>query len=105
MGDDRGEISASGGQVWSYNGQAGEMLTLLVTADHPANNAPDRTGLLDTVVTVRSPDGQVLNQGTTSIRDYHQFAHRRADAARHQSLPRSKCAVGTMPAAAGTAGP
>ncbi len=62
VGDNRGEISASGGQVWSYNGQAGEMLTLLVTADHPANDAQDRTGLLDTIVTVRSPDGQVLNQ-------------------------------------------
>jgi WD40 repeat protein len=60
VGDNRGEIVIGGGQIWTYDGQSGETLTIRVSADHPPNDADDRTGLLDTLVIVRAPDVSTL---------------------------------------------
>ncbi len=67
LGDNRGEISVGGEQIWLYEGRAGETLTIEVWADHPANwalnggAAPDAPGVLDTLVIVTAPDGRDLN--------------------------------------------
>jgi len=63
-GDNRGELPVGGAQVWTYSGQAGEVLTIKVNADRPANTASDRERrereLLDTLLIVYAPDGTVM---------------------------------------------
>jgi hypothetical protein len=64
VGAQRGDILPGNGEVWTYAGRAGEVLTIRVQADKPANtaNEPDRRrlGLLDTYVAVRAPDGRQI---------------------------------------------
>lgn len=64
VGKQRGEIPVGGGQTWTYNGRAGELIDILVEADDPANatSVEERIAqnLLDTYVIVRAPDGTVI---------------------------------------------
>jgi hypothetical protein len=61
-GDNRGELEVGGGQVWEYEGEAGEVLTIEVIADEPyADGSGDiNPDGLDTYLIVRAPDGTVL---------------------------------------------
>lgn len=63
-GTNRDEIAVGEADVWTYEGQAGEVLDLQLNADHPAGNtsAAERAeqGLLDTLLVVRAPDGSLL---------------------------------------------
>jgi hypothetical protein len=61
IGRNFGEIQLGGGQLWTYEGQAGEILNIQVFADSPFNgiNGVDLAGL-DTFLIVRSPSGDVL---------------------------------------------
>ncbi len=68
VGENRGEVAVGDGQVWQYEGRAGETLTIRVNADLPANWAGRRdehmlpaAGVLDTLVIVTAPDGRDLN--------------------------------------------
>jgi hypothetical protein len=60
VGTIRGEIPVGGGEVWTYLGQAGEVLAIRAGADHPVNEQQQQIGLLDTFVIVRAPDGSQL---------------------------------------------
>ncbi len=64
-GENRGEIPLGGGQVWAYAGQAGERLSIRVSADQPASGvwglaAQLERGALDTRLIVYAPDGEIL---------------------------------------------
>ena len=67
VGEQRGEVAIGDVQIWSYEGQAGEQLTIRVEADSPANWAtrggdePASPGALDTMVILTAPDGSDLN--------------------------------------------
>lgn len=64
VGETQGEIAIGGGQVWRYEGQSGELLTVQVNANKPASGADKQKrqaeGLLDTRLIIRSTDGTVL---------------------------------------------
>jgi len=60
IGEQRGDIAIGGGQAWTYNGRAGETITIGVNADAPANDASSRIGLLDSMVRVYAPDGSQI---------------------------------------------
>jgi WD40 repeat protein/DNA-binding CsgD family transcriptional regulator len=67
VGENRGEVAWGNVQSWQYKGQAGEILTIHVSADHPANwvlrSPTERISddqVLDTVITVVGPDNLVL---------------------------------------------
>ncbi len=66
-GENRGDVAERDVQIWTYDGQSGEILTIEVHADYPANGAepgnqnPTAAGLLDTLVIVTAPDGRDLN--------------------------------------------
>lgn len=67
-GENRGDVAVGEYQVWQYDGHAGEILTLRVHADTPANSTGSNDtqeavepGALDTVVIVTAPDGRDLN--------------------------------------------
>jgi hypothetical protein len=64
----RGEIAIGGGQLWTYEGQAGETLIVQVNADNPAGTNTDAQtrlsrGLLDTYVVLYGPDHSILTEG------------------------------------------
>ncbi|MEL6149915.1 MAG: hypothetical protein AAFR56_09850, partial [Chloroflexota bacterium] len=63
-GANRGEVYYGAAQAWQYNAQAGEVLTLEVNADQPANEADQRIrleqNLLDTLLIVRDPSGDII---------------------------------------------
>jgi WD40 repeat protein/class 3 adenylate cyclase len=66
-GANQGAIPAGEGQVWAYAGQAGERLSIRVAADRPANRIQDvdrqrADNLLDPILAVYSPDGDLLAQ-------------------------------------------
>ena len=68
VGENRGEVAIGEYQVWQYIGRAGELLTIRVNADIPANweergGAPDppEAGVLDSLIIVTAPDGRDLN--------------------------------------------
>jgi hypothetical protein len=65
LGDNRGETSVGGTHIWSYDGQAGDLLTISVLADKPGSGvAPERwveQALFDTLLFVIQPDGQLLD--------------------------------------------
>ena len=63
IGSYQGEVIPFGKDVWHYKGQAGEILTVQVIADYPANTATGlRTNLLDSEVLIKSPSGNLLTQ-------------------------------------------
>jgi hypothetical protein len=64
LGSQQGDFEAGSADVWSYEGHAGEILSLSVNANTPAGNASQEQriqyGLLDTFVILRAPDGTAL---------------------------------------------
>jgi WD40 repeat protein len=64
IGENRGEIALGDWDVWLYDGQAGEELTIRLIADNPANDTPHderiERGLLDTLLFIIAPDGSLL---------------------------------------------
>lgn len=66
-GANLGEIFIGGGEAWEYFGVEGEVLTIEVRADNPANEASSEErieqGLLDTYVNVYAPDGRLIASG------------------------------------------
>lgn len=64
IGENRAGFDAGGSNTWTYEGTAGEILTVIVEAQKPANKADqatrDEERLLDTEVFVYDPDGDVL---------------------------------------------
>jgi hypothetical protein len=64
VGAQRGEIPVGGWEAWHYEGQAGEVLTIRLEADSPADNTDQQTrktqGLLDTLLVLSTLDGEVL---------------------------------------------
>jgi WD40 repeat protein len=64
IGEQHSTIPLTGGEVWTYAGKAGEVLTIRVNADKPANDTDEATraeqGLLDTYFILHGPDGSVL---------------------------------------------
>jgi WD40 repeat protein/DNA-binding SARP family transcriptional activator len=70
LGGNRGEVAIGDTQFWTYEGRAGEVLTIRVEADHPANWDTRREGeptpeggWFDTRLSVTSPDGTILLVG------------------------------------------
>ncbi len=59
-----GAIEPGAADVWAYEGQAGEVLNILLMADRPANGTTQEQrvqyDLLDTLLVVRAPDGSLL---------------------------------------------
>ncbi|MGB0385473.1 MAG: tetratricopeptide repeat protein, partial [Ardenticatenaceae bacterium] len=60
LGENQGQAPEGGSEIWTYEGKAGEVLTIRAEADKPANNAEDRTGLLDILLIVYAPDGTII---------------------------------------------
>lgn len=61
IGDNLGKTEFAGGQFWTYNGKADEILRISVVADRPARTSEDedRDSLgFDTLVNVYAPDGR-----------------------------------------------
>ncbi|MBN1202082.1 MAG: hypothetical protein JXJ20_09520 [Anaerolineae bacterium] len=77
MGDNPGELVAGVADVWTYDGEAGEVLDIRVMADNPAGRTTHEQrleyGLLDTLLVVRAPDGSLLaaNDDTGISTDSH----------------------------------
>jgi len=68
VGENRGEVAVGDYQVWQYAGRAGEILSIQVHADMPANWAErggthdtSDAGVLDSLIIVTAPDGRDLN--------------------------------------------
>ena len=70
-GENRGEIILSSFDVWQYEGQAGETLTIRLNADRPANHAYSsmrfKFDLLDTVLAIIAPGRRTLAQNDDTI--------------------------------------
>src|SRR5262249_47412690 len=66
LGNNPGQIQMGDGQIWTYSGQARQIVSIRVNAGKPANEATDeqrvKQGLLDTIVTLYAPDGMPLAQ-------------------------------------------
>lgn len=64
IGDQTGEIPVGGGEVWTYEGEAGEVISLSIRADNPANDTTTEErieqGLLDLYVYIYDPSGNFL---------------------------------------------
>ncbi len=64
VGINRGGFDDGGSNLWTYEGQKGEILSLSVVAEKPANKADqetrDKDNLLDPEVFVYDPDGEVI---------------------------------------------
>jgi len=64
LGSNIGEIALGEADVWTYEGQAGEMLDISLLADMPAEAASleqsQQYGLMDTLLVIRAPDGSIL---------------------------------------------
>jgi WD40 repeat protein len=65
LGDNRGELARHDFEVWTYDGQAGEVLTLHMQADNPLTEMipyEERfaAGVTDPVLMVTGPDGSLL---------------------------------------------
>jgi WD40 repeat protein/serine/threonine protein kinase len=66
LGDNRGEVTANGGQRWLFYGSAGESYTISVIADHPITDGyqfQDEAGnpLLSSVLAIYQTNGVLLN--------------------------------------------
>jgi len=64
VGENRGEIEQGNFDTWYYQGKAGEVLTITMVADNPADDTPREQqvelGLMDTVLFVIGPDGSLV---------------------------------------------
>ncbi|RMF81165.1 MAG: hypothetical protein D6737_05860 [Chloroflexi bacterium] len=65
LGDNRGEIAIGGGEVWFYQGSAGDVISISVIADNTATRSTTNEerlerGLLDTTVSVRDSAGNEI---------------------------------------------
>ncbi|MBZ0307135.1 MAG: hypothetical protein K8I82_13780 [Anaerolineae bacterium] len=64
LGDQRGELPVGGGEVWTYEGEAGEIISISIRADDPANDTTieerEAQGLLDLYTYIYDPDGDLL---------------------------------------------
>jgi WD40 repeat protein len=74
VGENRGDVAIGDTQFWTYEGRAGEVLTIRVEADHPANWDTRREGeptpeggWFDTRLSVTSPEGAILMHGYSAI--------------------------------------
>ncbi|HEX3053493.1 MAG TPA: protein kinase [Aggregatilineaceae bacterium] len=68
LGEQPGEVKIGNVQIWTYEGRAGEILTIRVNADNPVNGSTDRRpGMLDTLVVVTAPNGMDLNVGDSLV--------------------------------------
>lgn len=63
-GVQHGNVPAGGSEAWTHEGRAGEVLTIVVSADNPADHASygvrREQGLLDTFLVIRHPNGTIL---------------------------------------------
>ena len=70
MGENRGEIVPGNFDTWYYQGKAGEVLTISMVADNPADDtARDQQvelGLMDTVLFVIGPDGSMIGENNNA---------------------------------------
>ncbi len=64
LGEQRGELPVGGGEVWTYEGEAGEIISISIRADNPANDTTieerEAQGLLDLSTYVYDPNGDLL---------------------------------------------
>jgi WD40 repeat protein/class 3 adenylate cyclase len=65
LGENRGELTRDGFDAWTYEGQAGELLSLHLQADTPLTGwmefeEREAAGVLDSVLLVVAPDGRLL---------------------------------------------
>ena len=72
VGEFSGNILLGGSQLWRYEGQAGEVLTIRVNADIPAisNQVSNEDGL-DSYVIVYAPDNTFLTENDDRSSDPH----------------------------------
>jgi hypothetical protein len=64
LGHNRGEIPIGGGELWRYEGKAGETLAISAIADQPARDGEDEERNpdgLDTLVIVHMPNGETVS--------------------------------------------
>lgn len=63
-GSNAGTLALGGRDVWVYDGQQGQRITIEIVAEHPANDASDEirraNSLLDPELIVRTTDGRIL---------------------------------------------
>ena len=64
-GVNRGAVPLGGGQVWEYTGNAGDQLSMRVSADQPVNitwgiERQRENGLLDPTLSLYAPDGSLV---------------------------------------------
>jgi WD40 repeat protein/DNA-binding SARP family transcriptional activator len=78
IGENRGNVAIGDAQFWTYEGRAGEVLTIRVEADHPANWDTRREGeptpeggWFDTRLSVTSPEGAILMHGYSAVSIQH----------------------------------
>ncbi len=62
LGTNRGNVPENGGELWTYSGTAGDVVTIAVKADKPANTTGDTAaklaaGVFDPAITINRPDG------------------------------------------------
>lgn len=65
LGTNTGEIGIGGRDIWAYDGQAGELITIRLEADNPAQLNSSQTYNMDgfdTYLIVRVPDGSVIGE-------------------------------------------
>ncbi|MCA9936238.1 MAG: PQQ-binding-like beta-propeller repeat protein, partial [Anaerolineales bacterium] len=73
LGENRGELVANDFDVWTYDGKAGELLTLRMVADNPANDPTipfdgrRAAGVLDPFLFVIAPDSTKLAMGDDDL--------------------------------------
>jgi hypothetical protein len=70
VGENRGEIPESGGDVWTYQGRSGEVLTIEVLADNPSRTSADEEydpDGLDALVIVYAPDGTRIAENDDAV--------------------------------------
>jgi hypothetical protein len=60
LGDNAGEVSPGGFQLWTYDGQKGEILNIGAAADSRPPQGPD------TRLIIRDPDGRVIAENDDS---------------------------------------
>ena len=67
QGENEGEIEVGGGELWTFEGAAGETYTIRVLADRPAGTFTTtderiENELFDTYLIVRDPNGEIIGE-------------------------------------------